>query len=95
MVVSNETRILSDEEIVKNNNKFVIMKRNKEELFINNYHPTILNMWQANMDIQPIGTVFGIAFYVAKYVAKEEPVMIQKKIHDAIKEIKKCGKYNY
>jgi hypothetical protein len=88
MVVSNETRILSDEEIVKNNNKFVIMKRNKEELFINNYHPTILNMWQANMDIQPIGTVFGIAFYVAKYVAKEEPVMIQKKIHDAIKEIK-------
>lgn len=88
MIVSNETRILSDEEIVKNNNKFVIMKRNKDELFINNYHPIILNMWQANMDIQPIGTVFGIAFYVAKYVAKEEPVLIQKKIHDAIKEIK-------
>ena len=41
------------------------MKRKKDELFINNYHPTKLNMWQANMDIQPIGTVFGIAFYVS------------------------------
>ena len=54
-----------NEEIVKKNNKFVIMKRKKDELFINNYHPTKLNMWQANMDIQPIGTVFGIAFYVS------------------------------
>jgi hypothetical protein len=40
------------------------------------------------MDIQPIGSVFGIAFYVAKYVAKEEPIYIQKQIHDALKEIK-------
>ena len=85
---SEETRILKEDEIHKNNNKFVIMKRNVNEKYINNYNPVILEMWQANMDIQPIGSVFGIAFYVAKYLAKEEPIYIQKQIHEALKEIK-------
>ena len=44
MEVANETRILKDEEIHKNNNKFVIMKRNKNEKYINNYNTTILHI---------------------------------------------------
>ena len=59
---SEETRILKEDEIHKNNNKFVIMKRNVNEKYINNYNPVILEMWQANMDIQPIGSVFGIQY---------------------------------
>ena len=62
MCESNLTRILSEDEIPRNKNKFVIMKRSSTDKFINNYNPIILDMWQANMDIQPIGTVFGIAF---------------------------------
>ena len=88
MELAEQTKILSDFEIPKNNNKFVIMKRSIHEKNINNYNPTILQIWKANMDIQPIGTVFGIAFYVAKYVAKEEPIFIQKQINEALKEIK-------
>jgi len=95
MKVSSETRILLDSEIHKNNNKFVIMKRNNDEKNINNYNPTILGMWGANMDIQPIGTVFGIAFYVAKYVSKEEPIFIQKQIHDALKQIKNSNNNDF
>ena len=33
------------------------MKRNVNEKYINNYNPVILAMWQANKDIQPIGSV--------------------------------------
>jgi hypothetical protein len=88
MCESNLTRILSEDEIPRNKNKFVIMKRSSTDKFINNYNPIILDMWQANMDIQPIGTVFGKAFYVAEYVAQEKPIHLQKQIYDALKEIK-------
>ena len=36
------------------------MKRSKNETTINNYNPTILKLWQANMDIQPVGSMFGV-----------------------------------
>ena len=39
------------------------------------------------MDIQPVGTFYGIAYYVAKYVAKEEPQHIQNELKDALLEI--------
>ena len=41
-------------------------------------------MWNANMDIQPVGTMYGIAYYVAKYVAKEEPQHIQDELKNAL-----------
>ena len=61
---SAQTIILAEEEIRKNNGKFVKLKRSKSESNINNYCLTILLLWGANMDIQPIGSAFGIAFYV-------------------------------
>jgi len=47
----------------------------------------LLILWNANMDIQPVGTLYGIAYYVAKYVAKEEPQHIQNELKDALLEI--------
>ena len=95
MSTSTETKILNEEEISKNNNKFVILKRKENEKNVNNYNATILSMWQGNMDIQPIGSIFGIAFYVAKYVAKEEPYTLQKKLQEAFKAIRESSKNEY
>jgi hypothetical protein len=49
------------------------LERNIEEIFVNNYHPLLLELWEANMDIQPCGGSAGLAEYVAKFVAKAEP----------------------
>jgi len=40
------------------------------------------------MDIQPVGSLYGIAYYIAKYVAKEEPQNIQDELKEAIAAIK-------
>lgn len=42
------------------------------------------------MDIQPVGSLYGIAYYIAKYVAKEEPQSIQDELKDAIQAIKEA-----
>jgi hypothetical protein len=53
--------------------RLCILERHNGEQFINNYHPLLLELWEANMDIQPCGGSAGLADYVAKYVAKAEP----------------------
>lgn len=40
------------------------------------------------MDIQPVGSLYGIAYCIAKYVAKEEPQNIQDELKEAISAIK-------
>ncbi len=92
---SAQTIILAEEEIRKNNGKFVKLKRNKSESNINNYCLKILFLWGANMDIQPIGSAFGIAFYVAKYVAKEEPYAVQKHLQEAMKAITEASSIDF
>ena len=39
---------------------------------INPYNPQLLLAWQANMDIQMVGSVFGAAMYVSHYICKDE-----------------------
>ena len=39
------------------------------------------------MDIQPVGTMNDIVYYVAKYVAKEEPQHIKDELKDAMEAI--------
>ncbi len=85
--VAEQTRILTEDELPKNNNKFCIFKRKEEEKSINVYNLELLIIWNANMDIQPVGTLYGIAYYVSKYVAKEEPQHIQEEIKDAMNNI--------
>ena len=40
------------------------------------------------MDIQPCGTSESIAFYIAKYIAKNEPTSVDKGLAEAIKQIR-------
>ena len=51
----------------------LILKRKKNEEFINNYHPRILKLWRSNMDFQTVSQMNGVAYYVAKYMCKSEP----------------------
>lgn len=49
---------------------------------INPYNPQLLLAWQANMDIQMVGSVFGAAMYVSHYICKDESQALKKVIAD-------------
>ena len=71
---------------------FYETRRKAEEAWVNPYNPTILQAWQANMDIQFVGSVFAIALYVCSYVCKAEPARLRKAVNDIINKLKTdCG----
>ncbi len=86
---STETVVLPEEDIAKKNGKIVVLKRKKSEARINNYNPDILLLWGANMDIQPVGGMYGVSYYVAKYVSKEENVFLR----PSLPKITRLAKY--
>ena len=47
--VCNETRILTEDEILNGQGKFCQLKRSEEDININNNNPDFLKIWQANM----------------------------------------------
>lgn len=44
---------------------------------VNAYNPGILLHWQANMDIQMVDGLLGIAYYICSYVCKAEPKILK------------------
>ena len=72
----------------------LVLKRSEDEIFINNYHPRILKLCRSNMDIQVITDENGLAFYVAKYVAKAEPENFTEAVRDALASLKSSDKEN-
>lgn len=48
----------------------VFLKRNTNELRINNYNPACLEAWRANMDIQFVLDVYACAMYIVSYISK-------------------------
>ncbi|XP_063411255.1 uncharacterized protein LOC134694188 [Mytilus trossulus] len=50
----------------------VVLKRNKDELFINQYNPHLLKSWNANMDIQYILDAYSCVVYIISYISKSE-----------------------
>ena len=57
---------------------FYELKRSTSSGYINAYNPTILDHWQANMDIQIVGNAQSAAYYVCAYLCKSEPESIEK-----------------
>ena len=55
----------------------VILKREVNERWINNYNPDIMRAWKANMDIQYITDEYACVMYVASYMMKAEKAMGQ------------------
>ncbi|KAH9637608.1 hypothetical protein HF086_014772 [Spodoptera exigua] len=71
--ISNESKCLGSDETLANQGRFCVLRRKESEVMINNYNLVLLELWQANMDIQPCGNVTAVAYYIAKYASKCEP----------------------
>ena len=60
---------------VSTNGNVVVLKREPNECFINNYNPSVMLAWQANMDIQFVPNAYACIMYVASYIMKTERSM--------------------
>ena len=54
------------------NSSVVILQREPSECYINNYNPSVMLAWQANMDIQFVLNAYACVMYVASYIMKTE-----------------------
>lgn len=53
----------------------IFLRRQPNELTINNYNPACLNAWWANMDIQLVLDVYGCAMYIVFCISKVQKGM--------------------
>lgn len=53
----------------------IVLQRNPNELWINQYNPFLLKCWDANMDIQFVLDPFSCIVYVVSYISKAEREM--------------------
>ena len=60
---------------VSSTGNVVVLKRDPNECFINNYNPSVMLAWQANMDIQYVLNAYACVMYVASYIMKTERSM--------------------
>ena len=60
---------------VSTNGNVVVLKREPNECYINNYNPSVMLAWQANMDIQFVLNAYACVMYVASYIMKTERSM--------------------
>ena len=57
------------------NSPTIFLKRSPNELRINNYNPTCLRAWMANMDIQYVLDVYACTMYIVSYISKAQKGM--------------------
>ena len=57
------------------NSATIFLKRQPNELRINNYNPACLSAWRANMDIQFVLDVYSCAMYIVSYISKSQKGM--------------------
>ena len=50
----------------------IILQRDIDEIYINNYNPEWLLAWDGNIDIQPCFDFFGVITYITEYFTKDE-----------------------
>ena len=50
------------------NSPTIFLKRNFNEVCINNYNPVCLSAWKASMDIQLVLDVYACAVYIGNYI---------------------------
>ena len=70
------------------NSPTIFLKRNPNELRVNNYNSACLNAWRANMDIQFVLDVYACAMYIVSYISKAQKGMSQI-LQQACEEAKK------
>lgn len=70
-----------------NTSRFYITKRTKGNEMVNAFNSHILQSWRANMDIQMIRSVYGVALYVCTYICKSEPKALKQAISNALNNL--------
>ena len=50
----------------------VILQRDIDEIYVNNYNPEWLLAWDGNIDIQPCFDFFAVVTYITEYFTKDE-----------------------
>ena len=50
----------------------VVLQRDISEIYINNFNPEWLEIWDANHDLAPVKDFFGVITYVTEYAFKPE-----------------------
>ena len=65
----------------------VLLKREPNEQNVNNYNPSVMLAWQANMDIQYVLDAYACVMYVASYIMKTEKSMgvLLKQVADEVR----------
>jgi len=53
------------------------LKRNPNELRLNNYNSACLSAWRANMDVQFVLDVYACAMYIVSYISRAQKGMSQ------------------
>ena len=59
------------------NSPTIFLRRNPNELRVNNYNSACLKAWRANMDIQFVLDVYACAAYIVPYISKSQKGMSQ------------------
>ena len=55
----------------------MLLKRDVDEIYVNNYNPEWLEAWNANLDIQPVLDYFAVITYVTDYWSKSDEGVTQ------------------
>ena len=72
--------------------QMVILERKPSEIWVNNYNPTMMLAWQANMDIQFCMDSYAIITYITDYLTKGD-AGLTKELRKALKETKNCNNF--
>ena len=86
MPISDQTRFRLAADL-GSRSRFYILRRKPEDLWINPYNLNILKNWNANMDIQMVGTTHGVARYVCSYICKNEPLAFRQEVATVLKKM--------
>lgn len=69
--------------------RFYLLKRESTDIWTNPYNSDVLQAWNANMDMQLVGSMYQAARYICTYICKNEPFAFKQKIHSTLQELPK------
>ena len=71
---------------VSSEGNVVVLRREPNECAVNNYNPSVMLAWQANMDIQFVLNAYACVMYVASYIMRSMGELLKR-----VAELKKVG----
>ena len=63
----------------------VVLQRDMDEVYVNNYNVEYLRAWNGNMDMQIVLDFFAVTTYIVEYINKDDTA-VAKKMREALKD---------